>query len=72
MLANLGHHTHRVIEDVEARTATAEESEALALADGAPVLTLLRVSLSHKNEPIEASLMVMKGPRRLRYEMEID
>jgi hypothetical protein len=29
------------------------------------------VTYSGSEQPIEASLMVMKGPHRLRYEMEI-
>lgn len=72
LLANLGHHTHRVIEDVEARGATLQEAEALNVAPGSPVLTLLRTTISQDNQPVEASLMVMRGPRRLRYEMEVD
>jgi len=71
LLGNLGHHAHRVTEDVEARQATPEEAAALHLDAGVAVLTLLRVTFSHSEQPIEASLMVMKGPHRLRYEMEI-
>ena len=71
LLANLGYESHRVIEDVAQRTASPEEAAALELEPGTAVLTLLRVSLTRSEQPIEASLMVMKGPRSLRYEMEV-
>lgn len=71
-LANLGYRIARVIEEVAQRPATPEESEALEITNGSAVLTLLRVSLSRSEHPVEASLMVMKGPRRLRYEMEVN
>lgn len=71
LLRNLGHEAHRVVEEVEARGATSDEAAALDLEPGTPVLTLLRVTYSRSEQPVEASLMVMKGPHRLRYEMEI-
>lgn len=71
LLRSLGHEAYRVAEEVEARAATPGEAEALDLEPGTPVLTLLRVTYSSSEQPIEASLMVMKGPHRLRYEMEI-
>jgi DNA-binding GntR family transcriptional regulator len=71
LLRNLGHEAHRVAEEVEARSTTPDEAAALDLEPGTAVLTLLRVTYSRSEQPIEASLMVMKGPHRLRYEMEI-
>lgn len=71
LLRSLGYEVHRVAEEVEARATTPDEAEALGLEPGTPVLTLLRVTYSCSEQPIEASLMVMKGPHRLRYEMEI-
>jgi GntR family transcriptional regulator len=71
-LAQLGYKIRRAVEDVEQRPASEREAEALKIATGAPVLTLTRTSFSARGEPVEASLMVMKAPRRLRYELEID
>jgi DNA-binding GntR family transcriptional regulator len=71
-LASLGYRASRVIEAVEARAATPDEAERFATAAGAPVLTLLRTNLTSTGEPYEAMVMVMKTPRVLRYEMEVD
>lgn len=70
-LARLGYVTRRVVEDIEQRPATEDEAEALSLPPGAAVLTLLRTSIAEDGAPFEASLMVMKAPRRLRYELEV-
>ncbi|MFG3136085.1 UTRA domain-containing protein [Streptomyces sp. NPDC048211] len=72
LLASLGYQAGRVIEEVEARGATAEEAQQFALTPGAPVLTLLRTNLTNTGQPYEAMVMVMKVPRVLRYEMEVD
>lgn len=72
LLAELGFTPKHVIEEIEQRPATADEAAALQIETGTAVLTLLRVSMSSDSEPYEASLMVMRGPRRLRYEMEVD
>ncbi|GGX40399.1 hypothetical protein GCM10010341_72870 [Streptomyces noursei] len=72
LLASLGLHTRHVSEEVEARGATPQEAELLNLEPGTPVLTLLRTTMAADDQPVEASLMVMKGPRRLRYEMEVE
>jgi DNA-binding GntR family transcriptional regulator len=69
-LASLGYRATRAIEDIEQRTATGEEGRLLGLAAGSPVLTLTRTTYSNRT-PVEASLMVMKAPRRLRYELEV-
>ncbi|WP_242000077.1 GntR family transcriptional regulator [Streptomyces klenkii] len=71
LLARLGYHVHRAVEDIEQRPAEPHETEALLLEPGASVLTLTRTSYSANGAPFEASLMVMKAPRRLRYELEI-
>lgn len=72
LLASLGYTATRVVEDVEARGATADEAETLGIQPGEPVLTLLRTSISTNGAPFEASLMVMRGPHRMRYEMRVD
>ncbi|NUP47248.1 MAG: UTRA domain-containing protein [Catenulispora sp.] len=72
LLASLGYTATRVVEDIEARGATASESDALGIRTGEPVLTLLRTSFSANGVPFEAALMVMRGPHRMRYEMRVD
>lgn len=72
LLAELGHRPQRVIEEVGIRSATEEERDQLALAIDESVLTLFRVSLSTDERPMEVSLMTMKGPRRIRYEIEVN
>lgn len=72
LLAELGFTAHRVIEEVGIRAATDWESSQLGLPDGENVLTLLRQSLLRDDRPLEVSLMVMKGPRQIRYEIEVD
>ncbi|MGP4109790.1 GntR family transcriptional regulator [Streptomyces sp. 4N509B] len=70
-LAALGYQARRAVEDIEQRPCTTAEAEALHLAPGAAVLTLTRTSFSDGGAAFEASLMVMKAPRRLRYELEV-
>lgn len=70
-LAALGYRARRVVEDIEQRPATTAEAAALALAPGSAVLTLTRTVITENGTPYEASLMVMKAPRRLRYELEV-
>lgn len=72
LLAELGHTPRRVIEEVGMRPATSDEASQLGIAEGVNVLTLLRTSLLADDQPLEASLMVMKGPRHIRYEMEVN
>lgn len=71
LLAELGHAPQRVIEEVGMRPSTGDEADQLGIAEGENVLTLLRTSLLADDQPLEASLMVMKGPRYIRYEMEV-
>ncbi|MFE1358822.1 GntR family transcriptional regulator [Streptomyces harbinensis] len=70
-LARLGHHPARATEDIETHGATEEEAALLDVAPGSPVMTLLRTTYSTTSDPIEVSLMTMRPPRRLRYELEI-
>lgn len=73
LLAELGYRAGHVVEDVESRMPTEQERSALDLTSGEPVLVLSRLTLSHRDEPMEASLMVMRARgRRLRYETEVD
>ncbi|WP_369274490.1 UTRA domain-containing protein [Streptomyces sp. R11] len=72
LLAELGYQPRRVAEDLEFRSASESERTALALPEGAAVLTLLRTTSTEDGSPYEVQLMVMKAPRRLHYEIEVD
>lgn len=71
LLAELGYRARHVSEDLNFREADEVEREALALPDGANVLTLLRTTSAEDGSPFEVQLMVMKAPRRLHYEIEV-
>ncbi|MFI0914340.1 UTRA domain-containing protein [Streptomyces abikoensis] len=72
LLAQLGYRAHRISEDLEFRAASESERAALDLPEGASALTLLRTSATEDGSPFEVQFMVMKAPRRLHYEIEID
>lgn len=72
LLAELGYHAAHASEDLEFREAGDLERAALALPEGSSVLTLLRVTTTEDGTPFEVQLMVMKAPRRLHYEIEVD
>lgn len=72
LLAKLGYQSRHVCEDLEFREANEFERTSLTLADGATVLTLLRTTQAEDGSPFEVQLMVMKAPRRLHYEIEVD
>lgn len=72
LLADLGYRARRVSEDLEFRDADDAERAALNLPEGASVLTLLRTTTNEDGIPFEVQLMVMKAPRRLHYEIEVD
>lgn len=70
-LAELGYRPARVTEDIDLRPATDAEASTLGIPEGTNVLALLRTNHAEDGTRYEASLMVMKGPRRLHYEMEV-
>jgi DNA-binding GntR family transcriptional regulator len=72
LLAELGYQARHLTEDLELREATTAECAALSLPAGSSVLTLLRVTASEDGTPHEVQFMVMKAPRRLHYEIEVD
>ncbi|MFF0094642.1 UTRA domain-containing protein [Streptomyces canus] len=72
LLAERGYRASHVTEDLELREADAAERAALALPEGSAILTLLRTTQSDDGNPFEVQLMVMKAPRRLHYEIEVD
>lgn len=72
LLADLGYRAHHVSEDLEFRAADGAELEALSLPKGANVLSLLRTTTTDDGSPFEVQHMVMKAPRRLHYEIEVD
>ncbi|WP_069883505.1 UTRA domain-containing protein [Streptomyces luteocolor] len=72
LLAELGYRARQVTEDLELREAAPSERTALALPEGASILQLLRTTQAEDGKPFEVSLMLMKAPRRFRYEIEVD
>ncbi|MGZ0231145.1 UTRA domain-containing protein [Streptomyces sp. CPS1] len=72
LLAQLGYQARRISEDLEFRPASESERAGLALPAGAHVLTLLRTTFAEDGSPFEVQFMVMKAPRRLHYEIEVD
>lgn len=72
LLAQLGYIPGHASEDLEFREASEDERSALALSEGAAVLTILRTTSTEDGSPYEVQHMVMKAPRRLHYEIEVD
>lgn len=72
LLAELGYRARRLVEDLELREANGTEQATLALPAGAHVLALLRATTGEDDIPYEVQFMVMKAPRRLHYEIEVD
>ncbi|MFF2383718.1 UTRA domain-containing protein [Streptomyces sp. NPDC058108] len=72
LLAELGYAARHASEDLEFREADDLERTALALPEGSSVLTLLRTTTTEDGSPFEVQFMVMKAPRRLHYEIEVD
>ncbi|MFE2297933.1 UTRA domain-containing protein [Streptomyces sp. NPDC059445] len=72
LLAQLGYAPSHVTEDLELREPIPLERAALSLPQGSSVLTLLRTTKTQDGIPYEVQLMVMKAPRRLHYEIEVD
>ncbi|MFL4904856.1 UTRA domain-containing protein [Streptomyces sp. MMS24-I2-30] len=72
LLAELGYLARHVSEDLELRAADDHERAALNLPEGSNVLSLLRTTSTEDGSPFEVQLMVMKAPRRLHYEIEVD
>ncbi|MCX5138338.1 UTRA domain-containing protein, partial [Streptomyces sp. NBC_00338] len=72
LLAELGHITDRIIEDVTARPASESEQQQLQLAAHEPVVVIERLSLDESGRPVQADVMVAPARlRRLRYEMKV-
>ena len=64
-IEELGHELGRFTEEVTARMPTPEESKALRLASGTPVLTLLRVAYDVADIPVEVCDTVMSAEHYL-------
>lgn len=72
LLAELGHVTARVEEDVTARLPSIAEAEALAMPTAEPVIVLERTSFDADDTPIQVDVMVAPARlRRLRYELKV-
>jgi len=72
-LANSGHRSTRVLEEVHARMPTTTEAQRLNVGAGVPVLSVRRVNYTADRRPIEVSVSVMSAERyRLIYEMQDD
>ncbi|MFH9574233.1 UTRA domain-containing protein [Streptomyces sp. NPDC017454] len=72
LLAELGYQARHASEDLEFRAADSTELDALSLPKGASVLSLFRTTTTDDGSPFEVQHMVMKAPRRLHYEIEVD
>ncbi|MFC9268965.1 UTRA domain-containing protein [Streptomyces zhihengii] len=72
LLASLGYEPGHVTEEIQVRSTTAAEREALELDHDEPVLILLRATTSRTQVPMEVSLMTMREGARLHYEIEVD
>jgi GntR family transcriptional regulator len=72
-LADSGHRTTRLIEEVHARAPTTGEAEMLNISPSVPVLSVQRVNHLADGRPIEVSVSVMSAERyRLVYELHED
>jgi GntR family transcriptional regulator len=68
-----GHRLGRFTEEVTARMPTPEESHALRLAAGSPVLALVRVAFDVDGKPVEVCDTVMSADHYvLAYELPAD
>ncbi len=68
-----GHRLGRFTEEVSARMPTPEEVNALRLAGGMPVLTLVRVAYDVDGQPVEVCDTVMSADHYvLAYELPAD
>ena len=69
-IEELGHRLQRFTEEVTARMPTPDESKALRLASGSPVLILVRVAYDSKDVPVEVCDTVMSAEHYvLSYEL---
>ncbi|WP_328335817.1 MULTISPECIES: GntR family transcriptional regulator [unclassified Streptomyces] len=69
LLADMGYIGAAVLEDVSTRIATLQESEALSLEPGSPVLSLMRITQTADGIPFEVSVMTMPPHRHLNYRL---
>lgn len=70
LLGELGYTAAEVDEEVGTRRPTADERNALGLAEGEPVLIQTRRSATAEGIPFEFATMTMAPSRRLRYQMK--
>lgn len=72
LLADLGYSPHEAREEIEFRTATAEEALELNIDSDTPVIALFRTVLTSDGTPFEVSMMTMLPEgRRLRYRLKV-
>jgi GntR family transcriptional regulator len=70
-LAELGHEPVRFREDIRGRMPSSEETDALALEPGTPVLTIHRVAATADGTPVEFTEMTLDASTYvLRYEFD--
>lgn len=70
-LAEHGHNTHRVHEEIAARLPSADEQEALRIGPHDPVLVLRRASYDKGGRVFEAAVMTMRADHRvLAYDLD--
>jgi GntR family transcriptional regulator len=69
-LEAMGHRLKRFTEDVRARMPLPEETRALQLPPGVPIIALVRVAYDHRDRPVEVCDTVMAADRYvLSYEL---
>lgn len=72
LLAELGYVAHEAREDISVRLADAAEADQLNIAEGDPLIVLLRTTLSSDGRPFEVSTMRMvAASRHLRYRLTV-
>jgi GntR family transcriptional regulator len=64
-LERLGIEFRDFLDEVTVRMPTPEESQALQLSSGVPVIQLLRVAYSKENRPVEVSTAILAGDRHV-------
>ncbi|GII33309.1 GntR family transcriptional regulator [Planotetraspora mira] len=71
VLAELGHHQVRAVDDISARMPTPDEALQLQLEPGTPVVVYVRVGYDSGDTPVRVAVSVLPADKHLiRYELE--
>lgn len=72
LLADLGYVARGALDDISVRAATGPEADLLSLQEGAPVIVVFRTTVSERDVPFEATVMIMvPEDRHLRYPLSV-